>query len=147
MIIAYPNKLLRKKSAPISVEEIKSGEIKKLIAEMRKELKKAGGVGLAAVQIGVLKQVVLVEMDGAVRAFLNPKIINKSWKKIAIEEGCLSVPGVNGYVKRAAWIKLRSLDEDGNKIELRVEGLAAIIFQHEIDHTNGVLFIDKIWKK
>lgn len=147
MIITYPNKILRTKSAPVTQEEINSSEIKKLIAEMRKELKKSQGIGLAAVQIGVLKQVILVEMNEEVHAFVNPKIIKKSWKKSAIEEGCLSVPGVNGYVKRSAWIKIRVLDEDGSKVELKAENLASIIFQHEIDHINGVLFIDKIWKK
>lgn len=147
MIITYPNDLLRKKSAPVTPEEIKSGEIAKLIAEMRKELKKANGIGLAAVQIGVLKQVILVEVDGSVHAFLNSKIIKKSWKKIAVEEGCLSVPGKNGYVKRSANLKLSALDENGERIILETAGLTSIIFQHEVDHTNGILFIDKIIKK
>lgn len=147
MIITYPNELLRQKSAPVTPEEIEGGEIKKLISEMRKELKRTDGIGLAAVQIGVLKQVISVEAEGAVHTFLNAKILRKSWKKIAVEEGCLSVPGVNGYVKRSAGIKIIALDENGKKLKLKAEGLTAIIFQHEIDHTNGVLFIDKIWKK
>lgn len=147
MIITYPNELLRQKSAPVSPQEIKNGENKKLIAEMRKTLKQADGMGLAAVQIGTLKQVILVETDKGVHAFINPKIIKKSWKKIAIEEGCLSVPGKNGFVKRAASVRVKAVDENGDKIELQTAGLTAIIFQHEIDHINGILFIDKIWKK
>lgn len=146
MIVTYPNELLRKKSAPVSPEEIKSGEIKALIAEMRKALKQAGGIGLAAVQIGVAKKIILVEVDGIVHAFLNTKITKKSWKKIAVEEGCLSVPGQNGYVKRSANLKLSALDENGEKIKLETQGLTSIIFQHEIDHTNGILFIDKLIK-
>ncbi len=147
MIVTYPNELLRQKSAPVTPEEIKSGEIKAIIAEMQKELKKADGIGLAAVQIGVLKQIILVEVEGSVHAFLNAKIIKKSWKKIAVEEGCLSVPGQNGYVKRSASLKLSALDENGEKITLETQGLTSIIFQHEIDHTNGILFIDKLIKK
>ncbi len=147
MIVIYPNELLRQKSAPVTMEEIKSGEIKKLIAEMRKELKKADGIGLAAVQIGALKQVILVEVEGTIHAFFNAKIIKKSWKKIAIEEGCLSVPGQNGYVKRSANLKLAALDKNGKEIELETKGLTSIIFQHEIDHTDGILFIDKLIKK
>lgn len=147
MIITYPNELLRQKSAPVTAEKIKNGEIKKLIAEMRKELKQANGIGLAAVQIGVPKQVILVEVEGTAHAFLNAKITRKSWKKIAVEEGCLSVPGQNGYVKRSANLKIAALDENGKKITLATSGLTSIIFQHEIDHTNGILFIDKLWKK
>lgn len=138
---------MRQKSAPVTAEEIKSGDIKKLIAEMRKELKRANGIGLAAVQIGVPKQTILVEMEGTVHVFLNAKITRKSWKKIAVEEGCLSVPGQNGYVRRSANLKIAALDENGKKITLETHGLTSIIFQHEIDHTNGILFIDKVWKK
>jgi peptide deformylase len=144
MIITYLNELLRQKSAPVTQVEIKSGEIEKLIAEMRKTLKQAEGIGLAAVQIGVPKQVILVEVEGTAHAFLNAKIMRKSWKKISIEEGCLSVPGKNGYVKRSANLKLTALDENGEEIKLETQGLTSIIFQHEIDHTNGILFIDKL---
>ncbi|MFH1193422.1 MAG: peptide deformylase [bacterium] len=147
MIVTYPNEILRKKSEPVKTADIGSGEIKELIAEMRKTIKKENGVGLAAVQIGVLKQVILVEIDGNVHAFINPQIIRKSWKKIAIEEGCLSVPGKNGFVKRSANVSVLAYDEAGDKVKIKAEGLTAIIFQHEIDHTNGILFIDKIWKK
>jgi peptide deformylase len=147
MVITYPNEILRKKSEPVATADIGSGEIKKLIAEMRKTIKEKDGVGLAAVQIGVLKQVILVEIDGKVHAFINPKITRKSWKKIAIEEGCLSVPGKNGFVKRSATVSVLAYDEAGDKVKIKAEGITAIIFQHEIDHTNGILFIDKLIKK
>lgn len=147
MIITYPNEILRKKSEPVKTADIGGGEIRQLIAEMRKTIKKENGAGLAAVQIGALKQVILVEIGEKVHAFINPKIIKKSWRKIAIEEGCLSVPGKNGYVKRSAAISVLAHDEAGDKIKIKAEGLSAIIFQHEIDHTNGILFIDKIINK
>ncbi|MBU1179477.1 peptide deformylase [Patescibacteria group bacterium] len=147
MIIVYPDKLLRQKSSPVKPEEISGPEIKKLIADMREWIKKADGVGLAAVQIGALKRVILVEVDGELKVFINPKITRKSWKKTAIEEGCLSVPGKHGYVNRSEKISVKALDESGKEIKLRAAGVPAIIFQHEIDHLEGILFIDKIWKK
>ena len=107
-------------------------------------MKKADGIGLAAVQIGVLKRVILVLIDGEYKAFINPKITKKSWKKIAIEEACLSVPRKFGYVKRHQNITIQALDENGNAAKETYENLPAIIFQHEIDHTDGILFIDKI---
>jgi len=147
MIITYPNEILRKKSNLVTLDEIKSGKIKKLIKEMRENLVDEKGIGLAAVQIGVHKRVVLVEVDeGEVNAYINPVIKRKSLKKIAIEEGCLSVPGKHGYVKRSETIWLEALDETGKKLKLKARGLPAIVFQHEIDHTNGILFIDKIKK-
>ena len=147
MIVTYPNKILREKSKPVSAELIKSEEIKKLIANMKEWVGKADGVGLAAVQIGVLKRVIIIEMNGKIQAFINPKITKHSWKKTALEEGCLSVPGKNGYVKRSEKISVKALDENGKKIKLKTSGLISIIFQHEVDHLNGILFIDKIWKK
>ena len=148
MIITYPNQILRKKSKSVQADLINSAEIKKLIQDMRYWIKKAGGVGLAAVQIGALKRIILVEIEeGKPIVFINPQITKKSWKKTAIEEACLSVPDKSGYVKRSEKIHLKAIDENGKKIKFKVSGLTSIIFQHEIDHLNGVLFIDKIWKK
>lgn len=147
MIITYPNELLRQKSKPVKTDYIFSPEFKKLVADMRKAIKIGGGVGLAAVQIGVLQRVILVEIDGRPELFINPVISSKSWKKIAIEEGCLSVPGVHGYVKRSYAVTVKALNEAGEKITLKAQGLPAIIFQHEVDHTNGILFIDKLINK
>ncbi|PIR67075.1 MAG: peptide deformylase [Parcubacteria group bacterium CG10_big_fil_rev_8_21_14_0_10_36_14] len=147
MIVTYPNKLLRQKSTTVKTEEFSSPEIKKLIADMKYWIKKAGGVGLAAVQIGTLKRIILVEIDGNIGAYINPKITKRSLKKIAIEEGCLSVPGKNGYVKRSQKITVKTLNEQGDMIKLDLKNIPSIIFQHEIDHLNGVLFIDKLIKK
>jgi peptide deformylase len=146
MIVTLPDKILREKSKPVAPDKILSSETKNLIKQMREEVAAAGGVGLAAVQIGVLKQVILVEIDGKFSAFINPKITKRSWKKIAAEEGCLSVPGKFGMVKRNERVTVRAIDEAGNKIEMKTKGIPAVIFQHEIDHTNGILFIDKLAK-
>lgn len=147
MIITHPNKILREKSKPVPADMIFGSEIKILIKKMRQELKIAGGVGLAAVQINELWRVILVENNGEFNAFINPKIIKKSWGKITTEEGCLSVPGKFGNVRRSKNIVIAAINEQGEKIKIQAEGLSAIIFQHEIDHTNGILFIDKTIKK
>lgn len=146
-IITYPNKILRQKSKPVKTERIFSSEFKELITNMRKAIKIGDGVGLAAVQIGVPERVILVEIEGRPEVFINPALSGKSWKKIAIEEGCLSVPGVHGYVKRSYAVTVKALNESGEKIILKAQGIPAVIFQHEVDHTNGILFIDKLTKK
>lgn len=147
MIIKYPNKILRQKSTSLPKSEITAKETAELLIQMKKELKSAGGVGLAAVQIGVLKRVILVETEDGVKTFINPRIIKKSFKKIHVEEGCLSIPNIFGHVKRSFSVNVSALNEQGKKINIKVKGLQSIIIQHEIDHINGVLFIDKIMKK
>lgn len=114
---------------------------------MRAEVAKSDGVGLAAVQIGTPKRIILVLIDGSFRAFINPRTIRRSWKKIIIEEGCLSLPGKNGLVKRHYSVTISAVDERGNRVKEKFNGLPAVILQHEIDHLNGILFIDKLWKK
>jgi len=146
-IVTHPNEILRKKSKPVKTERIFSSEFKKLVADMHEAIKIGNGVGLAAVQIGILERVILVEIDGRPEVFINPALSKKSWKKIAIEEGCLSIPGVHGYVKRSYSATVKALNEAGEKITLKAQGVPAVIFQHEIDHLNGVLFIDKLIKK
>jgi len=144
MIVTYPNDILGKKSRPVSTEDISNSKIKNLIKEMRAEITKLDGIGLAAVQIGDLKRIILVLVDGEYKVFINPKIIRKSWKKIAIEEACLSVPGQSGYVKRHQNVTIQALDENGSATKEKYSDLPAIIFQHEIDHLDGILFIDRI---
>jgi len=147
MIITYPNEILRKKSSTISPSRATSKEIKSLIKKMRGEVAKADGVGLAAVQIGVPERIILVSVDGVFEAFINPMIVKKSWKRMVIEEGCLSLQGKMGFVKRHKGLTMRALDENGKKIIFKATGLTSAIFQHEIDHLNGILFIDRAIKK
>lgn len=146
-IITHPNEILRQKSKLVKTDYIFSPEFKELVAKMRKAIKIGDGVGLAAVQIGFLERVILVEIEDQIKLFINPVLTGKSWKKIAIEEGCLSVPGVHGFVKRSYVVTVKALNEAGERIALKAQGLPAIIFQHEVDHTNGILFIDKLMKK
>ncbi|HMB25839.1 MAG TPA: peptide deformylase, partial [Patescibacteria group bacterium] len=118
--------------------------MQKFIDEMKETMVKKDGVGLAGPQVGVTKRLIIVNTKNGTKCFINPEIVKKSWKKEAGEEGCLSVPGVYGSVKRSVRVVIHAYDRNGEKIKLETKGLLARIFQHEIDHLNGVLFIDKI---
>ena len=146
LITDKDNKFLRSQAEP--VEKI-TPEIRELIRKMKKIMKTNNGVGLAAPQIGVNKQIFVAELlyegeeDGIFYAAVNPKITNVSKEKEKLEEGCLSLPKLYGEVPRAKKITVEYLNEMGKKKRLKASGLLAIIFQHEIDHLNGGLFIDK----
>lgn len=116
---------------------------KKLIKDMKQTMRAAEGIGLAAPQVGVSQRVIVVDTGGDVIAMINPVIEQSSGEEIDVE-GCLSIPGKRGYVKRASEIVVSGLQEDGTPVRYRAEGLVARIFQHEIDHLDGVLFIDKV---
>ena len=116
---------------------------------MAESMYAAEGIGLAAVQIAVPKRVIVIDLDqkeGAKnpRAYINPKIIWASEEMAVFEEGCLSVPEIWDDVERPARIKCEYLDRDGNKQRLEADGLLATCLQHEMDHLNGVLFIDHL---
>ncbi len=142
-IITQPNPTLRKKSKDINLKEIDSREFRGLISSMAKTMIETDGVGLAAPQIGKnIKLAVINSKDGPF-CLINPKIIRKSWAKELDQEGCLSIPGVFGKVKRSKNITLVYYDRLGKKIKQSVKGLMARVMQHEIDHLDGILFIDK----
>jgi peptide deformylase len=111
----------------------------------------APGIGLAAVQLGVLKRIVTMDLSkkegpSNPRVFINPEIVWKSDERSTYEEGCLSIPEIHEDVERPARVKVKYLDLDGKPQEEEAEGLFATCIQHEVDHTNGVLFIDHISK-
>lgn len=142
-IITNPNPILRKKSEEIKPEKISNKNFQDLCDDMILTMKKKDGVGLAAPQIGKNIRLVIVNTkDGPVCA-INPKIIKKSLTKAWDDEGCLSVPNTYGKVKRFKKIKCTYLDKTGKKIMIKAEGMMARVFQHEIDHLDGILFIDK----
>ncbi len=126
-------------------------EIRKLIDDMADSMYEADGIGLAAVQIGVARRVIVMDLDQKSgkknpRAFVNPKILWASEETARSEEGCLSVPEVWEDVDRPARIRAEYLDRDGNAQVLEADGLLATCLQHEMDHLEGVLFIDHISK-
>ena len=142
-ILTQPNPILRKKSVEINLEKIKSRELKGLISAMAKTMLKDDGVGLAAPQIGKNIRMVVVNSKDGVFCLINPKFTKKSWARELGQEGCLSIPGVFGKVKRHKKISLTYYNENGEKIKLTAEGMMARVIQHEVDHLDGILFIDK----
>ena len=141
-IITYPNEILRQKAKKI--KEPKSREIKDLILDMLETMEESGNaLGLAAPQVGQSVQLCIIKLDGKTHILINPKIARKSWGKEICEEGCLSFPGKFIPVKRHKKVTVKALDKNGEKIEIKAEGLLSRALQHEIDHLNGALFIDK----
>jgi len=132
--------ILRKKCK--KVKEV-TPQIKGLLDEMFLLMRTADGVGLAATQAGLDKRLVVIEFGGKVFKLVNPKIIKKRGK-VTFEEGCLSFPDIMIDVVRSEKIWLESLDENGNPLDLEVKGILSVIMQHEIDHINGVVFIDRV---
>ncbi len=147
-IIILPDKRLRLVSEPI--KRIDAG-IRKLVEDMFETMYDAPGIGLAAIQVGVAKRVVTMDLskkddERAPQVFINPEITWASEEKSTYEEGCLSIPEYYEEVERPTRVKVKYLDLDGKEHEIEAEGLFATCLQHEIDHTNGVLFIDHISK-
>jgi peptide deformylase len=140
-IIKYPNKILEKRSR--KVKDPLDGEIQKLIKDMISTMNESNGAGLAAPQVGQSLRICTIQCDGEIFVLINPKITAYSREKEINEEGCLSFPGKFIPVKRSTKIKARYLDEKGNEIKIKAEGMLARIIQHETDHLNGVLFIER----
>ena len=147
-IITLPDKRLRQVSE--SVKKIDGG-VRKLVDEMFETMYAAPGIGLAAIQVGVPQRVVTMDLSKKSdqqhpRVFINPEITWSSDDKVTHEEGCLSIPEYYEDVERPTEVKVKYLDLDGKGHEITVKGLLATCLQHEIDHTNGVLFIDHLSK-
>jgi peptide deformylase len=147
-IIILPDKRLRSVSKP--VEKI-GDDIRTLVADMFETMYEAPGIGLAAIQVGVPLRVVTMDLSkreelSEPKVLINPEIVSSSEEKSVYEEGCLSIPDIHEDVERPARVKVRYLDLDGKPQEADAEGLFATCIQHEIDHLNGVLFIDHISK-
>lgn len=115
-----------------------------LLDDMRQTLTNAGGVGLAAPQIGILRRVVVVDDDGELIELVNPEILETSGEQDGME-GCLSVPGRYGMVKRPEFVRLRAQDRDGNWFEAEGEGLTARCFAHECDHLDGHIYTERAY--
>ena len=147
-IITLPDSRLRQKSAPVKAVD---KELRKLVEDMFETMYAAPGIGLAAIQIAVPLRVVTMDIakEGEPKAphvFINPEVVSSSKDKATYEEGCLSIPEYYEEVERPAGVKVKYLDLDGKKQEMEATGLLATCLQHEIDHLNGVLFIDYISK-
>ena len=155
-ILTYPEKSLLQLSVKVDTID---DELKQLTQDMGETMFAAPGVGLAAPQVGVNKRVIVYDLNAVdkdkddentreikkeFRALINPEIIDASGSIISKEEGCLSVLEYNADVKRYEKVTVRALNIEGKKLEFNMEGIPAIIMQHEIDHLDGILFIDRI---
>jgi peptide deformylase len=147
-ILKYPNKILRERAKKI--KDPLDPEIQKLILEMTASMRSANGLGLAAPQVGKSLRLCIIEEKngpqengGRLFILINPVIKAASKKKVLIEEGCLSFPGKFFPIMRPEKIKVRFLDENGKSCKIKADGLLARAIQHEIDHLDGVLIIDK----
>lgn len=141
----YPEPVLRKKAEPVKEFD---ETLQKLIDDMVETMYAAPGLGLAANQVGVLKQVLVIDVGtdeekSSLMALVNPEIVMMEGENES-EEGCLSIPDYTTIVKRAEKVKVKCLDRQGEPLEIEGEGLLAKALQHEIDHLNGILFVDRI---
>lgn len=134
---------LRKKSRP--VEEI-TPRIKTLLDDMVETMRHANGCGLAGVQVGVLRRIVVIETEEGLFELINPRIVAMAGEQES-EEGCLSLPGEWGVTKRPMYVTARALNREGKEIEIKASGLLAKAICHELDHLDGILYTDKVIRK
>jgi peptide deformylase len=140
IIVKDPDPVLREISKPVAKI---NANIHKLLKDMADTMYDAEGVGLAAPQIGILKRVIVMDVgdDHGLLELINPEVIEQEGEQFG-PEGCLSIPGMNGDVKRAQWVKVKGLDRHGNEIVVEGTDLLARCILHEVDHLNGVLYTD-----
>ena len=147
-ILIEPDPILRKKCEPL---EKVDDDIRKLMQDMLETMYDAPGIGLAAVQIGILKRLIVIDISKDEKKrdplfLINPVILKSSKKTSTYEEGCLSLPGQFAEIERPAECLLKYIDLSGKEKELKADGLLATCIQHEVDHLNGILFIDYLSK-
>lgn len=145
-ILTYPDPFLQQPTRP--VENI-DGMLQKFIDDMAATMYSAPGVGLAAIQVGGDKSILVYDISPpqegrSLQVLINPRIISSRGEVLSENEGCLSVPDYRADVKRATEIVVEGVDRDGNPITIETQGFPAIVLQHEIDHLNGTLFIDRL---
>lgn len=147
-IKVYPDPILKKRASEVT--EI-TAEIERLLDDMAETMYDAPGIGLAATQVGSLHRVIVVDLgddeetgrEAKLYKLINPVIV-ESEGEIEMEEGCLSIPDVREYVRRSESILVSALLPSGEKVEISADGLLAVCIQHEIDHLDGILFIDRL---
>lgn len=142
------DEILRKKLPPVILEKEDKKELRDLIKKMRVIMKSANGIGLSANQIGLEKRIFVAEVpdeQGRSKFYtvINPEIVKKSKEKLNLEEGCLSIPKTYGEVERSSKVILTGYNLQGKKLKIKAWGLLARVFQHEVDHLDGKLFIDR----
>jgi peptide deformylase len=142
-ILHFPDRRLRNKAQPVQAV---TDDIRRLIDDMAETMYTAPGIGLAAIQVDVPLRVVVIDLSetrNQLQVFINPEIVSRDGEQ-TIEEGCLSVPGIYEPVTRPDHVKVRALDRDGKPFELEARDLLATCIQHEIDHLDGIVFVDHL---
>lgn len=154
-LVRMGNPLLRKEAEIVSIDQLKREDFRQLINDMRENMQHYGGIGLAAPQIGFSIQLAVIELEAGKNrygqdeglpftVFINPKIETLDSGLQGFWEGCLSVPGLRGFVERPRKIKVSYLDENGISQELIAEDFLATVVQHELDHLHGLLYVDRL---
>jgi peptide deformylase len=138
-IVTYGESVLRSRAEEVA--EFNS-DVRELIQRMYRVMEESRGLGLAAPQIGVAKRVFVYDVGEGKHALVNPRMLKASGEEIGIE-GCLSIPGLQGEVPRSERVVVSGIDENGNKVKIKAQGLLARVFQHEMDHLDGTMFIDR----
>ena len=142
-IIRYPDARLHKIAMPVTVFD---GPLKRLVADMAETMYEAPGIGLAATQVDVHRQLIVIDVSerrDSLVVLINPEIVDASGVS-DIEEGCLSVPGIYDTLERAERVKVRAYDQNGNLFTLEAQGLLAVCIQHEMDHLKGKVFVESL---
>lgn len=139
----YEAKVLREKSTSLTLDEI-NDNLKDVLDDMVRVMRLANGIGLASNQVNINRRYFVMEIDEIIRKCINPEILEVLSDLVPMDEGCLSVPGIYKPVERPDKIKVKYLNENGDEVIEVLEGLWAKCFQHELDHINGYLFIDRI---
>lgn len=140
-LITFPNEILQKKTE--LVKNPLDPEIQKIIPEMFKVMKEKKGIGLASPQIGLSLSLIVIEVEKRKMVLINPEIVSQSEKKIVFPEGCLSFPGKEFPIIRYEKIAVNYTDEFGKQCKVKTSDFLSIVFQHEIDHINGILMLDR----
>ena len=138
-----PDPILRQRAKRVS--SINAPSLNRMIDDMIETMHDAHGVGLAANQVGVLQRVIIIQLpeDEEPRVFINPEITRQEGER-EVEEGCLSIPGYRGLVRRSIKVRAKSLDRKGRTVRINAEGLLAQALEHEVDHLNGTIYIDRL---
>jgi peptide deformylase len=142
-VLQFPDPLLRNKAKPVAVVD---DQVRKMVDDMFETMYEQSGVGLAAIQVNIDKRIIVMDISedrNQPLCVINPEILTREGVQYE-SEGCLSFPGVFDKVERSAKIRLKALDRDGQSYELDAEGLLAVCIQHEMDHLDGILFIDHL---
>lgn len=143
-ILKYPDKRLFQTSKVVNSSEFKTSELNEIVSRMFLTMKINDGIGLAAPQVDIHKRIIVMEIEQKRLVLINPSIIYKSEEKTSLVEGCLSVPMVSGSVERPRDIEVEYFDVNGVRYQLKCTGLLSKCIQHEIDHLNGVLYVNRI---